>query len=250
MPEPTNTSFIPKRGPTQKENRPGRRKVYVGTIIVRILFFAAVVAAGSVYAYERKLDSNLDAKVFELNNSISKFNDAEMQRVIAFDTRLSEMSYRLAHSASIVSLLEAVERATVDDVQITQLTIERPDDKNFLIGANLKTPSFDVALFQRQILEKTDTLSVSSISDLNLQNTPPKDPLFRSGGSLSDEVVVSFKAALTVDVQKVPHTATVSNVPSPDTLDAINMFNELNPDDSRPSLGAERVEENTKPNEI
>jgi len=225
----------------QKENRPGRRKVYVGTIIVQILFFAAVVAAGSVYAYESKLNSNLDTEILGLNTSIAKFNETEMRRVLAFDTRLIAVGYRLAHSASIVSLLAAVEGSTVKDVQITQLTIERQDDKNFTVTADLKTPSFDMALFQRQILEGTDTLVVSSISDLNLKNTPPSDPLFRSKETLSDEVIVSFKAALTVDVEKIRHKV---SVPELAPLDELNVV------DEQPALGAAMEEANVNPNAI
>ncbi len=248
MPEPTNTSFIPKRGPIQKENRPGRRKVYVGTIIIRILFFAAVVAAGTVYAYERKLESNLDSEIFRLNNAISFFKEDDMNRVLAFDSRLNAVAYRLNHTASLVSLLQAIESSTVDAAQITDLTIERQDDKNFTVEADLKTPSFDVALFQRAVLEKTDTLVVSSISDLNLQNIPPSDPLFRSGEeTLAEEVTVSFKAGLSVDVNKIPHTGIVSEVPMVDLIDEVD---ELNAVDEQPALGAEVIEEVTNPNEI
>lgn len=225
MPEPTSTSFIPKRNPAQKENRPGRRKVYVGTIVIRILFFAAVVAAGGVYAYERTLNSNLEAEIFKLNNAISTFNETEMQRVLAFDNKLSQVKYRLDHAASVVALLEAIENSTVEEVQITQLSLERTNDKNFTIETSLKTPSFDIALFQRQVLEETDTLLVSAVSDLNLQNTPPSDPLFSLGQTVADEVVVSFKASLSVDVDKVPHTVNSTSLPLvPPVLDGIEQF--------------------------
>jgi len=253
MSEPTNTSFIPKRNPSHKDNRPVRRKIYVGTIIIRILFFAAVVAAGGVYAYERQLNSNLDSEILTLNTSISDFKEDDLLKVLAFDARISEVGYRLEHTASLVSLLEVVEGLTVDVVQITQLTVERTDDKNFTIEADLKTPSFDIALFQRQILEETDALQVSLISDLNLQNTPPEDPLFRSGESLADEVSLSFKAALTVDVGKVPHTAGASGSPVSPSINQTNRAGspeELSTIDERPTLGGEVLEENVNPNEI
>lgn len=247
MPEPTNTSFIPKRGPIQKENRSGRRKVYVGTIIVRILFFAAVVAAGSVYAYERKLEANLNTEVETLNTHIATFNEKEMQRVLAFDERLKAVNYRLDHTASLVALLKAMEAATVDVVQLTQLTVERQDDKNFTVVADLKTPSFDIALFQRQILEDTDTLLVSSISDLSLQNVPPSDPLFSSDATVAEEVVVSFKADLTIDVDKIPYVPATFGALESTTIVPVD---DLEMVDEQPPLGAEIIEENPKSNEI
>ena len=105
-----------------------------------------MVAAGSVYAYESKLNTNLGDEIFKLNNAISTFNETEMSRVLAFDNRLSEVNYRVAHAASVVSLLQAIENSTVDDVQITQLNIERQDDNNFTVEASLKTPSL-IGLF-------------------------------------------------------------------------------------------------------
>lgn len=248
MAEPTSTSFIPKRNPAKKENRPGRRKVYVGTILIRILFIAAIAAAVGVYLYESRLKSNLDNEIFQLNNAISTFKEEDMAKVLAFDNRLNEVKYRVDRAASIVALLQAVEDSTVDTAQITLLNVERTGDESFTLAADLTTPSFDIALFQRQILEDTDTLVVSKVSGLNLQNVPPSDPLFRVGDNVPEEITVSFKASLNVDIDKVPYT--VLN-PEPVTIDPepVSDTEVTNEADNQETLGAV-LEEEVKPNAI
>ena len=69
MPDSSSTSFIPKRNPAQNEKRAGRRKVYIGTFIVRTLFFAALVGTVSVYAYEQKPLTHQDGSDLIVNTN-------------------------------------------------------------------------------------------------------------------------------------------------------------------------------------
>ena len=86
---------------------------------------------------------------------------------------------------------------------------------------------------------------MTSISDLSLQNIPPEDPLFRSDKDLAEEVVVGFKAALKVDVDKIPYTVSTTNDP---VLPSISDFEQVV--NEEPVLNAEVLEESTNPNEI
>ncbi len=226
MPDSTSTSFIPKRNPAQKEKRIGRRKVYIGTFIVRILFFAALVGAAGVYAYEKKLDSTLKDEIFSLNNAISTFDEAEMDRILGFDKRLSHMNYRLEHSASVVKLLEAIESSTVGSVQLESFNLERVDDTSFSIDSSIVTNSFDSALFQRQVLEDDNTLSISNISELTLQNVPPPGAFVGETDLKDQKVRVTFKADLGIDIDKLLSASTVQLspviAPSPAPADLID----------------------------
>jgi len=235
MPDSSSTSFIPKRNPAQNEKRAGRRKVYIGTFIVRTLFFAALVGTVSVYAYEQKLKSTLDREVFSLNNSISKFDEAKMDKVLTFDARLAQVNFRLEHTASIVKLLNAIENSTVGSVKINQFNLERNNDTDFAITASIVTDSFDAALFQRRVLENDDFLAVKEISDLALTTTPPAGPLFSEiEGAGTEELEIGFKATISISLDKVPHTAagTIETLPAveiaPASADASgNMIDEV-----------------------
>ncbi len=204
MPGTSNTSFIPKKNGVQNDRRTAARQVYVGTLIVRIVFFAALLAVAGVSAYQYILKGDLDAEVMALNKAIDSFNDAEMQRVVSTDKRLAQVSNIMSNTFSVSALLKAVEDSTTESAQITQFSVTRDASNNIEVISELTTSSFDTALFQKNVLEKDDTLSVLKITDLQIQNSS-SEPLDETLDS-DAETKISFKATLAVDIQKVPHS--------------------------------------------
>src|SRR3989338_1805562 len=200
MPGSSNTSFIPKRNPATGDKRNSRRQVYVGTFVVRILFIASLLATLGVFVYEYRLNKALDAEIVALNTAIVTFKEA--------DLRLSQANTRLAYSASIVTLLEAVEASVTDSVQITELDIARVSDEAFEVQAKIKTTSFDSVMFQRTILDSGRTLAFAEIKDLVLQNVPPDTAAFAEQLETQDtgEFAIGFQVLLAVDQANIPHT--------------------------------------------
>lgn len=209
MPGSSNTSFIPKRNPALKDKPGGRRQVYVGTFIVRILFVAVLIATAGVFLYERSLQSDLDAEIVALSTAISSFNEAEMQRVLEVEKRITQASYRLDHAASMIGLFRAIEASTVGSAQITSLTMQRLNDAQFEVEAEFETASFDSVLFQRNILEEGNTLVVEEIKDIILDNPPPETALFageRANREDNTSVAVGFQALMSIQTDAIPHS--------------------------------------------
>lgn len=205
----SNTSFIPKRNPNKKEATVGKRQVFVGTFLIRILFFAILIATAGVYIYEKNLQLNLESEIASLDSAISSFNETDLKRVLGVEERLSQANQRLMHSVSIASILTAVERSTIGSNQINQFSLERVNDNTIEIESDMQTGTFDSVLFQRDVFENSDTLVVSEIKDVVLQNVPPKNSLYEGQASgEQEEASVMFKASLTIDVEKVPHQVT------------------------------------------
>lgn len=203
MPGSSNASFIPKQGPVKKDRSASRKQVYVGTFIVRILFFAALLAAGGVYAYESKLEGDLNEEIASLNNAIKSFNEAEMQRVISTDLRMRQVAYRLEHSVAVTKILGAIEEATIRTAQISGLSVKRADDTFVEVSAEMEVDSFDSALFQKQVFGETAVLKMDGIKDLTLQREAEND---EDGGSSSEVISISFQAVLGVDSNEVSHS--------------------------------------------
>jgi hypothetical protein len=200
MPGSSNTSFIPKRNPDQRQRSTVRKQVYVGTFIIRILFFAALLSAVGVYIYDNKLKGDLDEEVASLSNAIVSFNEAEMQRVMSTDLRLVQANYRLGHSVAVTSVLGAIEKAVIKKAQITGLGIKRVDDSSLEVSAEMKVDSFDSALFQKNVLEEDQVLAVNGIKDLTLERTVASE-----GGP--EVVTIAFLTLIGVAANDVSHTA-------------------------------------------
>jgi hypothetical protein len=217
MPGSTNGSFIPKRNGDKNSKSGEKRQVFVGTFIVKILFFAILLAAAGVFVYEKKLSNDLDAEVTNLNNAISIFDEEKLARVIEVDNRINQVKLRLSNTSSMAALLDAIEKSTIGTSQITELDLKREDDSNYTLQSVIKTDSFDSVLFQREILSRNNILSVSDITELALENVPPNNGLYDRSAVVGETSAprVTFKAILSVDTEKIRHqafNATVSAV--------------------------------------
>lgn len=208
MPESANTSFIPKRNPT-KNSHSSAPRIFIGTLIIQILFFAVLIAALGVFAYERKLNNDLNKEVLALNSAISSFSEDDMQKIINIDTRLIQAKNRLTHTASIASLFDAIEDSTVKSIQIKSLELKRLDDTKLTVETEMIADSFDSVLFQRGVLKRDGKLVVTNISDITLQNSAEnQDKATKSQTSTPENVTVAFKAELSVDTNLIPHIPT------------------------------------------
>lgn len=191
-----NNSFIPKRGPVNKR-RPGStsRPVYVFTIISYVLMFATLIATAGVYFYGRLIDKQLANEVAALNIEISSFSESDMQQVLEFDARLKQAKERLDNSVSVASVFDALEKATINSVQVVLLDLTREKDEQFILNATVETDSFDSTIFQRGIYQRNQTISNVAILDLqNVKNT-----------QADATQPVSFIAKLNVPLSAVPY---------------------------------------------
>ena len=213
MTEPLNTSFIPKRNPNAPTRHNSTQRVFVGTLIIQIFFFSVLLASLGAFVYEKKLTKDRDVEIAKLNDSIKSFNEDRMKEVISVDNRINQVKYRLEHTASIYSVLEAMEAATVQVVQIKSLKLKRVDDSVLNMEAEMKADSFDSVLFQRGVLERDEKLSVANISDLKISNPTSKvDEDKKKSESGSEGFNITFKAELGINSQSVPHLPVMSQV--------------------------------------
>lgn len=212
MADLSNNSFIPKRGPVGKKKRGSKtRQVYVFTLFSYTLMFATLVATAGIFLYGNYVNQELNAEIAALNTEIRGFNESDMEKVLDLDGRLSQAFGRLENSASVVSVFEALEAATVDTVQIVSLILSRIDDDRFVLESDIKTDTFDSTIFQRGIYGDDATISNIIISDV--QKISAVSTLATSDSSQSIAVAdllepdhVIFKAVIDIPLSLVPVT--------------------------------------------
>jgi hypothetical protein len=165
-----------------------------------------------VFIYGRVIDSQLESEVVALDEAINVFNEEEMIKVRDFDVRLRQAQFRIDNSVSASSLFTALEAATIRTVQISELTLERAADTEFMLNANIITDGFDSSLFQRGIFERNDVIETIAIEDLRLGQESGEGSEVVSVGSQ-----VSFTARIGVQLTKVPFIPNAS-VPIADVV--------------------------------
>lgn len=193
MPNTPNASFIPKQGPVRRARHTSTRQIHVFSILTYVLFAAALAAALGVFLFNRHLDRQLDEEVTALNGVIGGFSNSDMEMVREFNVRLKQTETRLANSVSLTSLFAAIEAATAQTVEITELKLDRVADEQIKVAAKLSTDSFDSSLFQRGVLERNDVIEAVEVKDVAI--------------GTGDVSTVSFLATLLVPLGEIPYQA-------------------------------------------
>lgn len=192
-----DTSFIPKHNANRRKRTARRGNIYVLTIVSYVVFFASLAATAAVFFYERHVTSVLQEEIATMSAEVSSFKEADMQRVLNFDQRLSKAYDRIEASVSVASIFDALESATVGSVRFESFSLERNADRAFVIEADIETNSFDSSLFQRGVFERNQIISAVEVSDLSIA-----DESTESGAVFKS---VSFLAKLSVPLSVVPY---------------------------------------------
>jgi len=237
MADLSNSSFIPKQGPVKKRRRSASRKVYFFTMICYVAFFATLLGSAGVYFYGDLVDRQLEDEVIALNNEISSFSETDMQRVREFDLRLQQANDRLNKSASIVSIFNSLEAATINTVSLNSLSLERENDELFTMAVNIDTDSFDSTIFQREVYGQNNT--VGSITIESLQSSG-LDSSTLDDNDEEDGAEVSFIAEIEIPIDAVPYVPRRVTEPVSETVSAEEINEDSVPNEER----AEEVNQN------
>ncbi|MFT7644723.1 MAG: hypothetical protein ACI9BF_000378 [Candidatus Paceibacteria bacterium] len=217
MEDPSKSSFIPKRDPAGKKKRNGPvRHIYLFTIIGYILVFATLLSSGGVYIYGSYVDGQLNTEIVALDSEIKTFSKADMQKVIDFDSRLTQASDIMKKGVSFISVLESLEAATINTVKIISLNAERDEDDNkYIVVAKIETDSFDSAMFQRDVYKHQKPIVESvKVSDLaTIEITSLEEAIARKVEL--GELIVTFVTELGVPLSSIPHTPNKESIQQP-----------------------------------
>jgi hypothetical protein len=210
MPDPSNSSFIPKRGPAKKNHSAASKRIYLFTVVSYVMLFSSLLATGGVYFYKEMMKDRLNEEIALLNKEISTFNKADMDRVLEFDNRIRQAKSRFDVSVSLATVFSAIESATAQTAKINSLTIERVEDAQLLVSGEMITDSFDSTIFQRRAFQDSGVISAVEIKDINAANVDGGDPSVNSNSQRN----VTFTATLGFPVANIPATINREGGPS------------------------------------
>ena len=210
-PKNPQSSFIPKRGATRTTKRKPIKQVFLFTIFAYSVTFAALLTAGASYLYKNYTTIVLENEVSALNTEIDTFIVSELSMISEFDLTLQRAADRLANGASIVTVLDALDSATVGSAQVTALDIERSGDQEIVLVADIASQSFDSALFQRTILN-TDALLFSEvlIEDVTLSFANNEEVELEGIPTVQIDQPLSFTVTIRVPIESLPYNSTLS----------------------------------------
>lgn len=195
MPNTPTTSFIPKQGPTRRTKQTASRQIHLLMIVSYLALVSSLLASVGVFFYKNYVSNQLTKEVENLSSAIAGFSDEDMERAREFNVRLWQTKFRLDRGVSVVSVFDALEAATVKAVTIDELQIKNDSDETVTLSAKLATDSFDSALFQRGLYERSDIVDAISVKDVSIVEL---------GDAESVSSGVSLTATLHVPAASIP----------------------------------------------
>lgn len=199
MPGSSNTSFIPKHTPNKGERKNSPRQLFIGTLLVRILFFATLISAIGLYFYVNKLNTQLSEVVGSFKSVASTFvaEQDEVDMVTSLDKRLAQANNRFRNSVSLNALILAIEKATLTTVQFKNLQITRTSDSSIKLAAGLRTDGFDSVIFQRELLSQSDELKQVEVEDVSIEYVTGEGGV--STQTAKGDKEITFQAAIEIN---------------------------------------------------
>ena len=210
MPGSSNTSFIPKHTSNKAERKNTPRQLFIGTIVVRVFFFATLIASVGVFAFERKLSADLATEVDAFKAVTKDFSKEEerVQAILSMDKRLLQANNRFNNSLSMVTVLDTLDKTTLSTAELDSLEIEKKSDTEIAMTAEIVTDTFDSVMFQRSTFEANETFTVTEFEDItvNLEGSAdiPTTPGALSINAGTGDPTITFKATIVIDPKLIP----------------------------------------------
>ncbi len=234
MPDSGSTSFIPKHNSFRAERGGPVKHVFFGTIIIRVVFLATLLASAGVFFYERQVRGELMAEISRFQAEAGSF-EVDTQRlteIVAFDERLRQAEILREQSVSTRALLTALERSTIRSVQINSLELTREEAGEIELTADLNTDSFNSVIFQRSILNESAVLQAAQVRDVKVSFANETDGT-NAGQNVGNEGV-TFSASIIIDPAAIPALVeTTVGAPTPTALpndeESAEIFNQSAP---------------------
>ena len=193
MIDPSNNSFIPKRGPAKLKRTNASKQIYVFTIISYVIMFASLLSAGGVFLYSKYfVQKQRDDIVVKLDTAIKVFSESDLQKVINFDNRLQQASDKFESSVALGSLFKAFEAATIDTFQIESLNIKRDKDDKLVLDTKMKTDSVSSIILQRLAYRGNDLTNSVAVKSISVNKPSDED----SGQNSFQRVDIGFEVPL------------------------------------------------------
>lgn len=224
MASPQGPSFIPKQPAQGNIKRRKVRKVYVLAYVSFVLFFGTLVASVGTFLYKVSIEAQLEREKENLAEQRQRFDESDIAQVQELSKRLTTAKQLLNAHVSPLRLIESLEDATVETVQLTSFALTQDQTTGITISLEARTEEFNSVLFQRSVVSANPVLSGASFESI----TGSKADV--SGENSNDEQLVTFlitKDLAASDIPYVPRSTAQSAAVSNTVTNQSDIQNEV-----------------------
>lgn len=163
MAQTPGSSFIPKRSSGKVTPSHAGRRIYVFSYIAYILFFGTLLSVGGIFFLNQQAERQLNEHIALLDQERQNFRQSQLEEVRRFDARLRLAQGILDRHAAPSVIFDELEPVVVESVQFTQFNYTRDPGGGATLSLTGLTDSFDILLFQREVVKQSALLSAAEI---------------------------------------------------------------------------------------
>lgn len=161
-------SFIPKRSTGRVAPVRSGRRVYVLSYIAYVLFFGTLLSVVGIFFLHNQAETQLQKFIELIDNERQAFQEqSEVNEIKELDTQLSTAMQILNWHAAPSVIFEAIEDVIVQTVQLEEFDYTRTTGGPAELSFGGKTSSFDVLLFQREVMADSNLLASADIVEVS-----------------------------------------------------------------------------------
>jgi hypothetical protein len=159
-------SFIPKNQTTRTYVPRKRNNLFVVSVIIYALFFAAPISSFAVYIYSVQTKKQAEATFNQLSLEVNSFAFDDLKEVKNFSDRTRYAEEILEQNFPMSLLLDIIEQNIPQTVSVTEFSMTRTTPATVGVALLVQSDSFDNAIFFRDSLVTKSFFTASSISEL------------------------------------------------------------------------------------
>jgi len=162
------TSFIPKKTYKKKTTK---RRDYGGLFmgIAGLIFIISILAAGSVFLYDRYLNSDIERMSSDLERQKGSLEKEIIKELSKIDKKIEASKMILDNHITLISLFELLEKNTLKNVMFENMVLS-PEDGGWTISMKGLADSYATIALQSDVFEEDKNMSELIFSDLAVGN--------------------------------------------------------------------------------
>lgn len=156
-------SFIPKRSTGKVSPVRSGKRIYVFSYVTYVLFFGTLLSVAGIFFLNQQAERQLAAHISMLEEERASFDGTRISEIKALDRQLSLAEDLLNRHAAPSIIFDELEDIVLKTVQFTSFSYNREPGKGARLALTGKTASFDVLIFQREVINESDFLASADL---------------------------------------------------------------------------------------
>lgn len=165
------TSFIPKKPIVSQGPVVQSSNINLLSLLATTLFVFSILAAGGMFAWERLVEKNIEAKKATLERARDAFEPDLIRRIIRLDSRIESSKILLNSHISVTRLFDALSTITLRGVRFKDFNFSYLAKDKVEVTMKGQAQSFAAVAIQSDFFNQQKYLKDTIIGDLALEPT-------------------------------------------------------------------------------